>query len=155
GHTVSFVNTVIIMTSNVGSRAMQEHANDDARMRQEVTEELKHSFRPEFLNRIDDIVFFKSLSREDLKKIVDVQLRTLEQKIKERKFSLKLSDEAKDLLCLEGYDQVYGARPLKRLIQQRIMNPLAEKLLAGEVKEGDTVKIEVQGSEFSFKVSPK
>ena len=150
GRTVNFKNTVIIMTSNVGSQWIKELGPEAARER--VLQELNRQFRPEFLNRIDEILIFQALTREHLSQIVEIQLRHLQALLAERKMKLELTEAAKQRLAEEGYDPVYGARPLKRLIQRRVQDQLAMKLLAGEFMEGDTVVVDVNphGSEFVF-----
>ncbi|MDH7475285.1 MAG: ATP-dependent chaperone ClpB [Anaerolineae bacterium] len=151
GRTVNFKNTVIIMTSNVGSQWIKELGPEAAHER--VLQELNRQFRPEFLNRIDEILIFQALTREHLSQIVDIQLRHLQALLAERKMKLELTEAAKQRLAEEGYDPVYGARPLKRLIQRRVQDPLAMKLLAGEFVEGDTVVVDVNphGAEFVFR----
>jgi ATP-dependent Clp protease ATP-binding subunit ClpB len=141
GRTVDFKNTVIIMTSNLGSREIQEFAADEKQMRAAVTEQLRASFKPEFLNRIDDVIIFKRLGLEELRQIIKVQLEGLRRMLAERKINLLLEPSAEELLAREGFDPVYGARPLKRAIQSLIQNPLALRLLGGEVKPGDTVAV--------------
>jgi len=143
GRTVDFKNTVIIMTSNIGSQfltGLGEREYDEIRNR--VMESLKISFKPEFLNRIDDIIIFHPLSREHIKSIVDIQVERLKRLLKEKKVELTLTDSAKGLLANEGYDTAYGARPLKRLIQRRLQDPLATKLLEGEFREGDNIVVD-------------
>ncbi|MFN3653645.1 MAG: ATP-dependent chaperone ClpB [Armatimonadota bacterium] len=143
GRTVDFKNTVIIMTSNVGSTWIQELAHiDGEEMRLKVMEALRLQFRPEFLNRVDDIVIFNNLGAEQIKRIVDIQLTQMQRRLAERKLALELTDRAKELLALEGFDPVYGARPLKRAIQKRIQDPLALKLLDGEIQEGDRIRVD-------------
>lgn len=143
GRTVDFKNTVIIMTSNVGSQWIQElQLSDVELMRDRVMEALRLQFRPEFLNRVDEIVIFNSLSEEEIEQIVDIQIRQLQRRLAERKLTLELTERARKQLAHEGFDPVYGARPLKRAIQKRIMDPLALKLLDGEVQEGDHVRID-------------
>lgn len=142
GRTVDFKNTVIIMTSNIGSQfltGLGEREYDEIRNR--VMESLKVSFKPEFLNRIDDIIIFHPLSMEHIKSIVDIQVERLKKLLKEKKVELTLTDSAKGLLANEGYDTAYGARPLKRLIQRRLQDPLATKLLEGEFREGDSIVV--------------
>jgi len=143
GRTVDFKNTVIIMTSNIGSREIQEAAaeGDEARMRSRALEVLRDHFRPEFLNRIDDIVVFHPLTQEQLTAIVELQVRQLGRRLEEHHIQLVLTDRAKQHLARTGYDVVYGARPLKRMIQREILNPLAMKLLDGTLKEGQTVRV--------------
>ncbi|MDH7511980.1 MAG: ATP-dependent chaperone ClpB [Clostridiales bacterium] len=152
GRTVDFRNTIIIMTSNLGSSEIKEFSQDYETMEHEVKKILESSFRPEFLNRIDEVVIFRSLDRASLLKIVDIQLEHLRQKLEERKIKIDVSQKAKELLAERGFDPVYGARPLKRTIQQDIQNPLALQLLEGVFREGETVHIEVdKGKNFVFK----
>lgn len=156
GRTVNFKNTVIIMTSNVGSHWIKElGGRDEAEMRRRVLEALSQQFRPEFLNRIDEVIIFHSLGMEQLMEIVDIQLRRLEALLNDRKVKLELTPVAKQRLAEEGYDPVYGARPLKRVIQRRIQDPLALKLLQGEFKEGDEILVDVQDGEFVFRANRK
>ncbi len=151
GRTVDFRNCIIIMTSNVGSDAIQQYAGrDDQRMRDLAMEALRKSFRPEFLNRIDEIVFFKALGEEQIVGILDMQLRSLEKLLEDRNIRILVSDEAKHYLAREGYDAVYGARPLKRTIQREIQNPLATAILRGEFKAGDTVRVGVDEHGLTF-----
>jgi len=151
GRTVDFRNTLIIMTSNLGSHFIRELAGkDDAAMRAQVMEALKAAFRPEFLNRIDEVIIFNTLSRRDLERIVEIQLKRLQQRLADRKLTLTVSDQAKALLAREGFDPVYGARPLKRTIQRLLQDPLARRLLEGQFHEGDTVRVELQGGEITF-----
>jgi ATP-dependent Clp protease ATP-binding subunit ClpB len=152
GRTVDFKNTVLIMTSNLGSREIQEAEGDEEQVREAVFQELRASFKPEFLNRIDDIVIFHQLSREQIIKIIDVQLERLRQMLAERSIQLVLDDSARALLAREGYDPNYGARPLKRAIQTLIQNPLAVKLLSGEVLPGQMVKATAVGDKMDLKV---
>jgi ATP-dependent Clp protease ATP-binding subunit ClpA len=166
GRTVSFKNAVIVMTSNVGTGMMEKntlgfsvHAGDkrteDTRRR--LLEELRKQFRPEFLNRVDDIIVFNSLTRENLRQIVDIQLINVGKLLKDRKIKLDIADAAKDLLIADGYDPQYGARPMKRAIQRLIQDPLSLKLINGEFGEGDTVKVDVTagGGEIEFtKLTP-
>ncbi len=152
GRTVDFRNSIVIMTSNVGSDAIQQYAGrDDQRMRDLAMEALRKSFRPEFLNRIDEIVFFKALGEEQIVGILEIQLRGLEKLLEDRNIRLLVTDEAKHYLAREGYDAVYGARPLKRTIQREIQNPLATAILRGEFKAGDAVRVgaDAQGLTFS------
>lgn len=140
GRTVDFRNTVVIMTSNLGSHYIQEYAlTDPQRMRSGVMETVQSHFRPEFLNRVDEIIIFGSLSVEHIKRIVDIQLGLLRKRLAERKLSLELTDAAKQALAIAGFDPIYGARPLKRAIQKQIADPLAQRLLSGGFREGDTI----------------
>jgi ATP-dependent Clp protease ATP-binding subunit ClpB len=151
GRTVDFKNTVLIMTSNLGSREIQAVQDDEKQVREAVLQELRGHFKPEFLNRIDDIVIFHQLKREQVAKIIDVQLERLRALLAERNVTLVLDDSARDLLMREGYDPAYGARPLKRAIQSYIQNPLAVKLLQGEVLPGQTVRVSANGDQLEFK----
>src|SRR5262249_25179292 len=154
GRTVDFRNTVIIMTSNLGSPIIAELAGtaDEERMRREVQNVLRTAFLPEFLNRVDETIIFHPLGMEELTKIVDIQLRRLEAQLAEAGLTLRISDEAKSHLAREGFDPAYGARPLKRVIQQRLANRLATALLEQRISEGDTVEIgwDAGGQEFTF-----
>jgi ATP-dependent Clp protease ATP-binding subunit ClpB len=153
GRTVNFKNTVIVMTSNIGSSEIQKLSSKEApewEVEAAVKNLLRDHFRPEFLNRIDETILFHSLSREQLNKIVDVQLESLRVRLANRNLKLVLSEEAKKLLGEEGYDPTYGARPLKRVIQQRIENPLATHILSGEFADGDTIRIEVNAAKHDF-----
>jgi ATP-dependent Clp protease ATP-binding subunit ClpB len=150
GRTVDFKNTVLIMTSNLGSREIQAAAGDEKQVREAVTEELRLNFKPEFLNRIDDIVIFHQLSREQIVEIIDVQLERLRSMLGERNITLVLDDSARALLAREGYDPNYGARPLKRAIQTLIQNPLAVRLLRGEIQPGQTIHASAEGDEMKF-----
>jgi ATP-dependent Clp protease ATP-binding subunit ClpB len=152
GRTVDFKNTVLIMTSNLGSREIQDADGDEKQVREAVLEQLRASFKPEFLNRIDDIVIFHQLSREQIAKIIDVQLERLRAMLAERNIHLHLDESAKALLAREGYDPHYGARPLKRAIQTMIQNALAVKLLNGDVLPGQTVKALADGDKIIFEV---
>jgi ATP-dependent Clp protease ATP-binding subunit ClpB len=152
GRTVSFRNTVVIMTSNLGSHIIQEHAGERDRIEAEVQALLKQSFRPEFINRIDEVVIFENLGLDQLKKIVDIQLLDLQKRLTERNVTLVLTDPVKELLAREGFDPVYGARPLKRVVQKRLANPLAQRILAGGVPDGGTVTVELEKGEPAFRV---
>ncbi len=160
GRTVDFTNTVLIMTSNVGSHHIQEafeenptmddSSSEYEQMRQKVMENLRQQFRPEFLNRIDDTIIFHSLSEADLREIVDIQLRRLLPRLEEKDLDLQLTDNARRALAEEGYDPVYGARPLQRVIQNEIIDPLALRVLEGEVREGAVVKVDHSSDGFIF-----
>ncbi|HEV7857326.1 MAG TPA: AAA family ATPase, partial [Pyrinomonadaceae bacterium] len=150
GRTVDFKNTVLIMTSNLGSREIQAAAGNVSEVREAVTEVLREHFKPEFLNRIDDIVIFNQLSREQITQIIDVQLERLRAMLGERDIKLVLDDSARQLLAREGYDPMYGARPLKRAIQTLIQNPLAVKLLRGEIATGQTIFVTADGDRMKF-----
>jgi ATP-dependent Clp protease ATP-binding subunit ClpB len=155
GRTVDFKNTIIIMTSNVGSHRILDYRGafeGDAyrRMKDTVLEELRQHFRPEFLNRLDEIIVFHALSEEHLKQIVEIQLATLRARLVERHIALELTDAARTRLVRSGYDPNYGARPLKRAIQREIETPLARRIVAGEIHEGETVHVDAGGSGLVF-----
>jgi len=151
GRTVSFRNTVIIMTSNLGSQWLLELGETDWEgAKRRVLQALRETFRPEFLNRVDEIIVFRPLSAEDLGKIVELQVDRVRRLLAERRIGLELTPQARDLLLAEGYDPVYGARPLKRVIQRRIQNPLALAILEGRYGEGDTVRVVRSGEELVF-----
>jgi ATP-dependent Clp protease ATP-binding subunit ClpB len=150
GRTVDFKNTVLIMTSNLGSREIQAVADDEKQVREAVLEVLRENFKPEFLNRVDDIVIFHQLSREQIGDIIEIQLERLRRLLAERDMHLVLDDSARALVAREGYDPLYGARPLKRAIQTLIQNPLASKLLRGEVLPGQTVRVSADGDQMQF-----
>jgi ATP-dependent Clp protease ATP-binding subunit ClpB len=139
GRTVDFKNTVVIMTSNLGSQHLADEVGEGARRK--VMDALRDHFRPEFLNRIDEIIFFHTLSREHMKHIIDIQIAGLMKRLEERKIHVELSDAAREQLVREGYDPIYGARPLKRAIQRRVLDPLALRVLEGDFVEGDTVSV--------------
>ncbi|HEV2703735.1 MAG TPA: ATP-dependent chaperone ClpB [Steroidobacteraceae bacterium] len=152
GRTVDFRNTVIIMTSNLGSQVIQEFAGEKnySRMRSAVMEIVQQSFRPEFINRIDDIVVFHPLGTEQIRKIVDIQLAYLRKRLQERNLDIVLDDSARDRMGEAGFDPVYGARPLKRAIQQQIENPLAQHLLRGDFSPGDIITVSVRDGRLAF-----
>jgi ATP-dependent Clp protease ATP-binding subunit ClpB len=154
GRTVDFTNTIVIMTSNVGSEWISElGAGDEDEMRRRVTDAMRAQFRPEFLNRIDETVVFHALSLDHIKEIVDIQLRRLKDLLRERKMDVELTDAAREMIAREGFDPVYGARPLKRALQREVQNPLAVRILEGEFEDGDTVLVDVKdgGTVFSVK----
>jgi ATP-dependent Clp protease ATP-binding subunit ClpB len=155
GRTVDFRNTVLIMTSNVASDLIQEMARrdgeDEDKLKDRLMEALRQTFRPEFLNRIDEIVTFHSLGREQIAQIVDIQLKDLQKRLADRKLTLELTDEARAQLAERGYDPVFGARPLKRTIQRMIENPLAVEVLGGHFSEGDHIVADTDGETFSFR----
>jgi len=151
GRTVDFKNTLVIMTSNVGSQWIRELGGGDAaEMRKRVQTALEQSFKPEFLNRVDEIVIFNNLTRSDLSYIVEIQLGNLRRLLADRKIDLRLSEAAQEWLANTGYDPVYGARPLKRTIQRYVQDPLALKILGGEFKEGDAVEVEADHEGLYF-----
>ncbi len=148
GRTVDFRNTIVIMTSNIGSRWIKELGVEAARER--VMEELDRTFRPEFLNRIDEIILFHSLTREDLRRIVDIQMGRLRNLLAQKQMGLEWTDNLRDYLAEVGYDPVFGARPLKRVIQREVQDPLALAILRGEFREGDTVRVDVRDGRVVF-----
>jgi ATP-dependent Clp protease ATP-binding subunit ClpC len=162
GRTVDFRNTIIIMTSNVGAQLLQRQTsmgfaaastniNDAEKMREKVLEEAKRIFKPEFLNRISDIIFFRPLDKADLVKIVEIELVKFGRRLTERKITMEFTTEAKNLLIEKGYDEKYGARPLRRAIEAYLEDPLAEAILRGEVKDGEPVLVERKGDKLIFK----
>jgi ATP-dependent Clp protease ATP-binding subunit ClpB len=149
GRTVDFKNTVLIMTSNVGSQFIAAESVEE-KARQQVEEALTQTFPPEFLNRIDDVVIFHRLTKEDLGKIVDIQVAQLARRVSERGIEIELTGKARELLGNLGFDPTYGARPLKRVIQKQLVDKLALRLLEGEFAEGDLVRIDAAGGELTF-----
>jgi ATP-dependent Clp protease ATP-binding subunit ClpB len=152
GRTVDFKNTVIIMTSNIGSQYITEEESKEARSRL-VMDALRAHFRPEFLNRVDEIIIFDRLSEEELKKIVEIQLGRLSKRLEQQKITLHLSDSAKELIAREGYDPVYGARPLRRAIQREILDPLSIDILEGKVREGQTIYVDAKSGALQFRLT--
>ena len=146
GRTVDFRNTVVIMTSNLGSDLIQERFGelDYSHMKELVLGVVSHSFRPEFINRIDEVVVFHPLGEKHIASIAQIQLQRLYKRLEERGYEVHISDEALSLLSANGFDPVYGARPLKRAIQQQIENPLAQQILSGELIPGKRVQLEVK-----------
>jgi ATP-dependent Clp protease ATP-binding subunit ClpB len=157
GHTVDFKNTIIIMTSNIGSQYILDIAGDESlyeEMRKRVMDAMRANFRPEFLNRIDEIIIFHSLNRQQLRQIVKLQVARLDRRLAERKISLKLSDAGLDFLAEIGYDPVYGARPLKRAIQRELETQIAKAILRGEFNDGDIIYVDVENERLAFKRLP-
>ena len=157
GRTVHFKNTIIVMTSNIASQLVQSLAEKQAEeweVEAQLTEALKQQFRPEFLNRIDETIIFHSLTKEDIAAIVDIQFAHLAERLEGRRIELALGDAARGLLAELGWDPSFGARPLKRLIQQKVENPLAAKILAGDIREGDAVTVDAAGKSFIFRAAP-
>ena len=155
GRTVDFKNTIVIMTSNIGSQRILKYKGAFAgegyeRMKEAVLEELRKHFRPEFLNRVDEIIVFHALSEEHLKQIVDIQLRRLRERLADRHITLELTDAAKTHLVRAGYDPAYGARPLKRAIQKEIETALGRLILKGEVRDGQTVVVDADHGRLTF-----
>lgn len=155
GRTVDFRNTVVIMTSNIGSTVFDEGEGTDDEKREAVRALLRAHFRPEFLNRIDETVVFHPLSRDNIRAIVDVQLKRLAERLESRRLTLDLDDAAKELLAERGFDPAYGARPLKRAIQQYLLDPVAYKIIAGDIKEGDHILVRVDSGDLSFQAVPQ
>jgi ATP-dependent Clp protease ATP-binding subunit ClpB len=149
GRTVDFKNTVIIMTSNIGSQFITEEESSEGRTRL-VMDALRAHFRPEFLNRVDEIIIFDRLSEEDLKKIVEIQLRRIMKRLAQQNITLDLSESAKALIARDGYDPVYGARPLKRAIQRDLLDPLSMTLLEGRFREGQTIHADARNGTIEF-----
>jgi ATP-dependent Clp protease ATP-binding subunit ClpB len=155
GRTVDFKNTLVIMTSNLGSQWILELGESDREeMERRVMQAVRQHFRPEFLNRVDEIVVFHALSRGDLRRIVDLQAESLQRMLHDREIGFRLTDAARDAIAEEGYDPHFGARPLKRTLQRRVQNPLAMKLLKGEFKPGQTVEVGYDGTEYRFSALP-
>ncbi len=154
GRTVDFKNTVIIMTSNIGSEVFATSGDTEEKI-EEVIRALRRHFRPEFLNRVDDIVVFHPLTREHIRSIVDVQLKRLSNRLAEKKISLELTETARELLAQQGYDPTYGARPLKRAIQRLVLDPLAIEILEGRVREGDHVVVDTDNNHMVFRTVEK
>jgi len=159
GRTVDFKNTLVIMTSNLGSPIIQEYFQNGkpsprgpAEMEERVKAELKRHFRPEFLNRVDDIIIFHSLDEEQLAQIVEIQLKRLEKRLAQQQLELEVDTPAKLLLARDGYDPQFGARPLKRTIQEKLLDPLSIKLLEGEFKPGDHIQVVAKGEALEFKL---
>ncbi|MFC7160587.1 AAA family ATPase, partial [Pseudidiomarina halophila] len=153
GRTVDFRNTVIIMTSNLGSDVIQEkaHQQNYEEMKADVMEILQHHFRPEFLNRVDETVVFHPLAKSEIRAIAEIQLQRLYQRLADRDYQVELTDAALDHLAAAGFDPVFGARPLKRAIQQEIENPLAQQLLAGKLIPGTPIKVDYQDEVITIK----
>jgi ATP-dependent Clp protease ATP-binding subunit ClpB len=150
GRTVDFRNVVVIMTSNMGSHLFREYDRIE-KLRPLLMQELRNTLRPEFLNRIDEVVIFRPLGRDEITRIVDIQLAHLRRRLEDKRIHLEVSDAARALLAREGYDPTYGARPLKRTIQRLVQDPLALKLLEHEFKEGDTVVVDADGDHIAFR----
>jgi len=157
GRTVDFKNTIIIMTSNIGSQFILDLGGDDDHydeMRNRVIDAMRASFRPEFLNRVDEFIIFHSLKKSELRNIVKIQVKRLEERLSDRKMALRISDSALDFLADVGYDPVYGARPLKRAIQRELETAIAKSILRGEFTDGDTIFVDVENERLAFKRLP-
>ncbi len=155
GRTVDFRNTILILTSNLGSAFIADPALDEAARKDAVMSVVRSTFKPEFLNRLDDIILFDSLSTEELTQIVDLQIARLARRLADRRLSLTVTPAAKEWLAVTGFDPVYGARPLRRLIQSAIGDQLARKLLAGDILDGAEVVVDVDASSDSLTVEPR
>jgi len=158
GRTVDLKNTVVIMTSNLGSQYIAAHADDsggdlDEGVRRQVTAALRAHFRPEFLNRIDDVIFFHSLGRAHIREIITIQIQQLTERLAQRRVGIELSDAALDLLAVQGFDPAYGARPLRRTLQRLVLDPLATRMLGGQLPEGGSVRVEAAGGDLVFEMS--
>ena len=156
GRTVDFSNTIIVMTSNLGSHAIMELAGteDENQIRDKVMEAVRGFFAPEFLNRLDETVVFTPLDRRDIRKIVELQLEHLNKRMENAGYGIEVSNDAKDLLANEGYDPQFGARPLRRVIQNRLQNVLAQEILSGNYPEGSVIHVGAQNGGFTFSTEP-
>ncbi|MEE8252380.1 MAG: AAA family ATPase, partial [Hyphomicrobium sp.] len=156
GRTVDFRNTIIILTSNIGAEFLvnQKEGEDSDAVADLVMAEVRQTFRPEFLNRLDDIILFHRLQRADMGKIVDIQMGRLQRLLADRKITIELNDQARSWIANRGYDPAYGARPLKRVIQRHMQDPLAEQILAGRIKDGETVKVTVRDGDLALNGEP-
>jgi ATP-dependent Clp protease ATP-binding subunit ClpB len=163
GRTVDFKNVVVIMTSNLGSQYIADSSPGSMDPLEElpegvkraVSEALRQHFRPEFLNRVDEIIFFHALGLEHMKRIIDIQIRGLLKRLEDRKIHVELTDAAKGYVVSEGYDPMFGARPLKRTIQRRVLDPLAMRVLEGEFREGDKIVVDLNGDGLKFEKKPQ
>jgi ATP-dependent Clp protease ATP-binding subunit ClpB len=149
---VDFRNTIVIMTSNLGSAVFQDASIPSEKRREEILEDVRGFFRPEFVNRVDEIVVFDPLERDQLREIVDIQVQMLSERLARRSLVLELTDAAREHLATAGYDPTFGARPLKRLIQRELQDPLAMRMLSGEVVDGDRVVVDAGDDGLSFRV---
>ncbi len=154
GRTVDFRNTIVIMTSNLGSQWIVEPGLSEDEIRERVTDAVRSHFRPELLNRIDEVVIYRPLGKSEIKQIVDIQLRSLLKRLAERNITIELTDAAKELVAREGFDPVYGARPLRRTIQKEIVQPLAMHLLRGEFHDNDHIRVDARNGELIFERAP-
>jgi ATP-dependent Clp protease ATP-binding subunit ClpB len=154
GRTVDFRNAVVIMTSNLGSAIFQDASIPVEKRREAIVDDVRGFFRPEFVNRIDEIVVFEPLGPEQIREIVDIQVGLLSRRLADRSLTLELTGAARDLLAGQGYEPAFGARPLKRLIQREVQDPLAMSLLSGEIREGETVVVDADGGALTFRTTP-
>jgi ATP-dependent Clp protease ATP-binding subunit ClpB len=152
GRTVDFRNTVVIMTSNLGGFLFADPGSSAEERTEKVMAEVRATFRPEFVNRVDEIIVFHPLGRDEIAQIVDIQVRMLQRRLEGRKLVISITDAAREYLTNKGFDPTYGARPLKRLIQREIQDALAVKLLSGELAEGDEVEVDAEGGGLTFGV---
>jgi len=152
---VDFRNTILILTSNLGSPFLVDQSLDEATRRERVMDVVRATFKPEFLNRLDDVIMFDALSTEDLTRIVDLQVDKLARRLADRQLALDVTPAAREWLALTGYDPNYGARPLRRLVQSSIGDPLARELLSGELTEGDSIQVDVNDSRERLTVSTR
>jgi ATP-dependent Clp protease ATP-binding subunit ClpB len=150
GRTVDFRNTIVVMTSNLGSQWIVEPGLSWDEIQERVTDAVRSHFRPELLNRIDEVVIFRPLGKGEIKQIVEIQLRSLRTRLAERNITLELTEAAKEHVAREGFDPVYGARPLRRAIQKEIVQPLAVRLLAGDFHDGDHIRVDAHDGELVF-----
>ena len=165
GRKIDFKNTIIIMTSNIGARQLKDFGqgvgfttsakkeSEEEHSKGVIENALKKAFAPEFLNRIDDVIMFNSLSREDIHKIIDIELNSLYGRINGLGYGVKVSEEAKDFISDKGYDSQFGARPLKRAIQKYLEDPLAEEIIKSNLSEGDVIEVDVENDEIKIKIS--
>jgi ATP-dependent Clp protease ATP-binding subunit ClpB len=151
GRTVDFRNTIVVMTSNIGSQVFFEPGLSPEQQRDRVLEAMRQTFRPEFLNRVDETIVFHPLGKDEIAGIVDIQIGLLQRRLADRKLAVTLTPAAREYLAVKGYDPTYGARPLKRLIQREVQDALAMKLLAGDIKEDDVVEIDRDGDGLVFR----
>jgi ATP-dependent Clp protease ATP-binding subunit ClpB len=154
GRTVDFKNTVVILTSNIGSRRIMEAAGNREKAVAGVMEELRRTLKPEFLNRIDDVIVFDALTRENMDHIFSIQLKRVKKLLASRGLDVTVTDEARTALCDAGFDPSFGARPLKRAIQQHLLNPMSKAIVGGDYGQGDTVKVTLEGEDIVFERVP-
>ena len=154
GRTVDFRNTILVLTSNLGSQFLVDPMLDDAARREAVMSAVRTAFKPEFLNRLDEVVVFDALTTDELSSIVELQVALLARRLGDRRISLEVTDAAREWLAVTGYDPAYGARPLRRLVQREIGDRLAKALLAGEVRDGDTVTVDRDGEANALALRP-
>ncbi|MBO7364914.1 MAG: AAA family ATPase, partial [Lachnospiraceae bacterium] len=156
GRTVDFKNTILIMTSNIGSQYLLDGIREDGTIREDAEEmvmaDLRAHFRPEFLNRLDEIILFRPLTKENISQIVDLMLADVNRRLADRELSIRLTDEAKDYIVARGYDPVYGARPLKRYLQKYVETAAARIIVSGEISEGDTIVVDVENGKLKASV---